>query len=315
MRTVTVLVLGVLLAGCASTGDPVSSAPAPSVPDAPSDAPDIVGEDGIERLQAYGQAHRDEFGGMYIDPPGGQHVVMLFTSNLDDHAADVEAIQPGTTLRQVEHTEAELVALLDRLDFEALGAEGVEMVGAGVDVIGNRVTLDAKSNDPAAELRLEVAYGGMLDATIFPLPGDWQNVAEGDGWRLLAAGESTSDAYIVRAATDDAGYADMWDAIGLDGDAPSVDLASDVVVSFGHGIGSSCPEVRLDDVRIGDGIVLSVTSDPLEPRACTADLAGAVVFVVAVARDAVPGGFTLWLNEFAASADGGSSIPVEVDLP
>ena len=311
MRTVTVLVLGVVLAGCASS----AGVPAPSVSDTPSEAPDFVGEDGIEGLQAYGQAHRDEFGGMYIDPPGGQHVVMLFTSNLEDHADAVEAIQPGTTLRQVEHTEAELVALLEGLDFEALGAEGVEMVGAGVDVIGNRVTLDAKSNDPTAELRLEAAYGGLLDATIFPLPGDWQNVAAGDGWRLIAAGESTSDAYIVRAATDGAAYAEMWDAIGLDGDAPPVDLASEVVVSFGHGIGSSCPEVRLDDVRIADGVVLSVTSDPLEPRACTADLAGAAVFVVAVARDAVAGGFTLWLNEQAASADGGFSTPVDVDLP
>ena len=314
MRTMPVLVLGAVLAGCASTGAPPASEPAPSVSDAPSIAPDIVG-DGIERLQAYGQAHRDEFGGMYIDPPGGQHVVMLFTSNLEDHAAPVEAIQPGTTLRQVEHTEAELVALLEGLDFEALDAEGVEMVGAGVDVIGNRVTLDAKSNDPSAELRLEVAYGGMLDVTIFPFPGDWQNVAQGDGWRLLAAGESASDAYIVRAATDDAAYAEMWEAIGLDGEAPSVDLASDLVVSFGHGIGSSCPEVKLDAVRIGDGIVLSVTSDPLQPRACTDDLAGAAVFVVAVARDAVPGGFTLWLNETAASADGGFSTPVEVELP
>ncbi|MEO7295640.1 MAG: hypothetical protein ABIZ57_05820, partial [Candidatus Limnocylindria bacterium] len=293
MRAVTFFASCLVLAGCASS----AGVPPPSVSDAPSETPDIVGKDGIEGLQAYGQAHGDEFGGMYIDPPGGQHVVMLFTSNLDDHAAAVEAIHPGTTLRQVEHTEAELVALLEGLDFEALDAEGVEMVGAGVDVIGNRVTLDAKSNDPTAELRLEVAYGGLLDATIFPLPGDWQNVAAGDGWRLIAEGESTSDAYIVRAATDGAAYAEMWDAIGLDGEAPSVDPANEVAVSFGHGIGSSCPEVRLDDVRIGDGIVLSVTSDPLEPRACTEDLAGAAVFVVAVGRDVVPGGFMLWLNE------------------
>lgn len=315
MRITLLLAVGIGLAGCVAPGIASRPAATPRVPDIQSDRPDIVGT-GIEGLQAYGQAHVDEFGGLYIDPPGGHHVVMLFTTNLEAHAEAIEAIQPGTTVRQVDHSEAELIALLESIDFEDLAADGVEMIGAGVDVINNRVTLDAKSNDPSAALRLEVAYGGLLDATIFPLPGEWTNVAADEGWRLIAAGQSATDAYTVRAATDEVGYAEMWKAIGLDGEAPVVDLASEVVVSFGHGVGSTCPEVRLDDVRIEAGVVLSVTSDPLEPRACTADLVGAAAFVVAIARDAVPGGFTLWLNEFAADrADGEFSAPVEVELP
>ncbi len=315
MRFATILTVCLALAGCAGQGEiPASSA---SV-ETPSGLPDGLGVgDGIEGLQAYGAEHADQFGGMYIDPPGGSHVVMLFTDDLEIHAAAVEAIKPGTTLRQVEHTEAELVALIESFDFEALKAEGIEMISGGVDVIGNRVTLEAKSNDPTAELRLELAHGGLLDVTIFPVPGAWQNVAEGEGWRLLADGQAAgTEGYVVRAATDAAGYADMWEAIGLGGDAPEVDLASEIVVSFGHGIGSSCPEVRLDDVVIERDVVFSVTSDPLEPRACTADLVGAAVFVVAIARDAVEGGFTLWLNEQAAEqGNAGFSAPLEVELP
>ncbi len=312
MRFATILTVILAVSGCA--GQP----PGESVPvgaEVPPDAPDGVGG-GIEGLQAYGAEHVDQFGGLYIDPPGGSHVVMLFTDDLELHAAAVEAIKPGTTLRQVEHTEAELNALLEGFDFDALKAEGVEMVSGGVDVIGNRVTLEAKSNDPTAELRLELAHGGLLEVTIFPVPGAWQNMAQGDGWRLLADGQAGgAEGYVVRAAKDDAEYADMWDAVGLEGDAPAVDLATEVVVSFGHGIGSSCPEVRLDDVVIEGDVVYSVTSDPLEPRACTADLVGAATFVVAIERDAVPDGFTLWLNEQAAErGNGGFSEPVEVQL-
>lgn len=312
MRTLLALATAMVLAGCTGGGVPTSTPPtSDAIPDVP---PGLLGG-GIDGLQAYGLQHVDEFGGMYIDPPGGQHVIMLFTRNLDDHALAVAAIHPGTTLRQVEHTEAELRTLIAGLDFESLRAEGIEMLSASVDVIGNRATLDAKSNDITAEARLELAYGGLLEVTIFPVPGEWQNVADGDGWRLLAAGESRSEAYIVRAATDARGYVEMWDAIGLGGDAPVVDLATETVVSFGHGIGSGCREVRLDGVHIADDVVWSITSDPLAPRNCTADLAGAAVFVVAIAHDAVPDGFTLWLNEYAASRGGEFSAPLEVDLP
>lgn len=314
MRTVVAVVIGMAIAGCSGGEAQSPTAPTPTVVGSGRAEPIALGR-GIEGLQAYGRDHPGEFGGLYIDPPGGQHVVILFTANLAQHALAVEAIQPGTTLRQVAHTERELTEVLEGIDFEALAAQGIEMVSAGLDTIGNRVTLDAKSNDPTAELRLEAAHGGLLDVTIFPIPGEWRNAADGDGWRLLVAGESVSEAYVVRAATDADAYAALWDAIGLAGDAPAVDLASEVVVSFGHGIGSSCRELRLDDVRIDEGMVFSVTSDPLEPRACTSDLAGAAVFLVAVDRGAAPGGFTLWLNEYAASRGGDFSAPVEVAFP
>lgn len=273
---------------------------------------------GIEGLQAYGAARPDEFGGLYIDPPGGTSVVMLFTEHLDEHAAAVARIHPGTRTRGAEHTERDLVHLLESLDFEALAADGIEMVSASVDVIRNRVTVEVKSNDPTVELRLEAAHAGMLDVTTFPVPGPWSNADSGDGWRLLAAGEAShAEAYTVRAATDEDSWAELWTGSGLDVAVPEIDLGREVAVSFGHGIGSSCPELRLDGVTIDAGVVFSRTSDPLAPRGCTGDLAGTAVFVVAVERAALPDDvFTLQLAERSVTCDDcGFAERIEVELP
>lgn len=306
------LLLAVFVSACGA-GSPPAGAGSPPAVQLGSEAPDEpMPEPGsVEDLQAYGADHPDEFGGLYIDPPGGTSVVMLFTGNLERHQAAVAAIMPGTRVRQVAHTEAALTALMESLHFEALEAEGIEMLSAAVDISGNRVTLDVKANDPTLELRLEVTHGGMLDVTVFPFPGEWANVPEGEGWRLLAAGEAGRDAYVVRAATDAAAWAEMWSAIGLEGGAPVVDFTEEVVVSFGHGISSSCREVRLDGVGIEDGVVFSATSDPLLPRNCTLDLAGAAVFVVAIERSALPAdGFTLRLAREDMAGD-----DLEVPLP
>lgn len=75
-------------------------------------------------------------------------------------------------------------------------------------------------------------------------------------------------------------------------------------------------EVRLDDVVITEEAVFSEISDPLSPRACTSDLVGAAVFVVAVARDALPSdGFTLRLSERSTTCtDCGFTEEIEVAL-
>jgi hypothetical protein len=323
-----VVAFGIVLAACgtgvapATEPNPDPAASEPSVPRTPE--PPRMGPDGpeppdVNELVAYGNRHRDVFGGLYIDPPGGQSVVMLFTRDLEIHHEAVNQIVPGTRTRQVAHTEAALIALIESFDFEALQAQGAEMVGASVDVIGNRVELELKTNDPTLELSLELTHGGMLDVTVYPVPGEWANVESGDGWRLVEVVQAHgNEAYNVRAGTDDAGWADLWAAIGGGGERPAVDLGTEVVVSFAHGMGSSCPELRLDDVVIGDGVVFSRTSDPLSPRACTADLVAAEVFVVALARDALPaGGFTLQLSPEGGPGcvDCGFTPVVEVELP
>jgi len=321
-RLAAISLLTALVAGCASdgTGSRASADPSPDesivIPIGP-DGPELR-EDIVAALQAYGAEHANEFGGLYVEDQARGAFGMLFTDRLEMHAAALAEIWPRVTVREVRYSEAALMDVLERLDLAGMAGPGLEPMSAGLDTMNNVVTLELKSDDPTLEMRLELQYGAMVDVTVHPLPGEWANVAGGDGWRLLAAGEASGDdAYRVRAATDEAAYEDLWSALALGGDRPSVDFDAEVVVSFGHGIGSSCPEVRLDGVSIRGGVVFSVTSDPLEPRGCTADLVGAAVFVVAVERDALPDdGFTLQLAEQRLTGQGaGSTEVLDVPLP
>jgi hypothetical protein len=325
MRAALAILACALLAACAGTGAE-TSASSGSIEADPTvevsirigpDGPELP-EDAVAQLQAYGRRHADEFGGLYVDDQSQGSFVMLFTSNLDEHAAALAQIWPRVTVRGVRFSEAALVELLESLDLNGMAAEGIEPISAGLDTMNNRVTLDVKSDDPTLELRLELEYGGMLEVTVYPIPGPWANVANGPGWRLLAAGQASHlDAYTVRAATDAAEWEPMWESIGLEGEAPAVDFDEEVAVSFGHGIGSGCPEMRLDGVETGV-VVFSRTSDPLGPRACTDDLVGSAVFVVAVERSALPDdGFTLQLGEelVTCGADCGTTEQIDVPLP
>lgn len=277
----------------------------------------------LGQLQQYGLQHPDQFGGMYIDNEAGGTVVLLFTNDVARHAQAAAALAPpGVTVhvRSCRHTEAELAALLEALDFEALRREGYDVISAAVDTIGNLVALDARSNIPDAKARLEARYGGMLQANIYPVPGPWQNTASGEGWRLLVAGQVTGDeAYTVRAAINETEWQVLWDEVGLASEPPVVDLAGEIVVSFGSGFGSGCTERRLDGVVIDrqDRLVHALISDPLAPRACTSDLAGAAVFVIAVAREGLPASpFTLQLGPKVTTCgvECGTQEQIEVSL-
>ncbi len=111
-------------------------------------------------------------------------------------------------------------------------------------------------------------------------------------WRLILkihlSGADT--AYMVRAATTDEQWQQLWRAANPSDPPPHVDLSREIVVSFAHGVGSSCPDLRLDDlvIDVNAGIIYSVVSNPLGDIPCTADLAGAVVFVIAIDRTALP---------------------------
>lgn len=317
-RLALVSLLAASSVGCAAMrpGASIPSEPEPSVsirigPDGPE-----LPEEAVADLRAYGAEHAGEFGGLYVDDQSQGSFVMLFTDDLDEHAAALAEIWPRVTVRGVRFSEAALTELLDSLDLGAMAGDGTEVVSASLDTMNNRVTLDVKSNDPTLEARLEGEHGGMLEVTVYPIPGPWANATDGPGWRLLAAGEADGDeAYTVRAASDEAAWDALWTAIGLGGERPPLAIEDEVVVSFGHGIGSSCPELRLDDVEITAELVFSRTSDPLSPRACTADLVGAATFVVAIERTALPDdGFTLQLGPELITGGGFTEV-IEVPLP
>lgn len=273
------------------------SVPQPSIsirigPDGPE-----LPEAALAALTAYGAEHAIEFGGLYVEDQSQGSFVMLFTDRLEEHADALAEIWPRVTVRSVRYSEAELSELQDILARELFGAEGIELLSVSIDIMANVVQVALKSDDPTLEQRLEAAHPGMLDASVFPPPGPWANVDHGDGWRLLAVGDARGEAYTVRAAVNASQWEAMWVTLGLEGPRPEVDLESEVVVTFGHGQSQSCPELRLDDVRFGDGVVYSVTSDPLSPRTCNLDLSAAAVFVIALDRAALPPDrFTLQLE-------------------
>jgi hypothetical protein len=132
----------------------------------------------------------------------------------------------------------------------------------------------------------------MVNATTYPIPGPWANAESGPGWRLLAAGikHGGDEGYRVRTATTDQEWQELWTHMDAVNPIPELDIDQEIVVSFGHAIGSSCQEMRLDGVVIDAArqLVYSQASDPLGPRACTSDLAGAAFFLVALDRAGLP---------------------------
>ena len=281
----------------------------------------MFADDPRSRLIVYGYANPDQYAGSFVDNQGAGPFVMLFTDNLDQHRAQIEAL-PGDfpfEVRGARYTEQELMALMTSLSEELRHEPGVDLMSVSLDTIANSVGVEAKTNDPTFESRLEARYAGMINATTYPIPGPWANVDSGPGWRLLAAGikRGGDEGYKVYAATTEDEWQELWTHLDPINPAPEVNLDEQIVASFGHAVGSSCPEMRLDGVVIDADrqLVFSQASDPLAPRGCTADLAGAAFFVVALERAALPASpFTVRLAEERICGGCGDSEEVVVDF-
>jgi hypothetical protein len=208
------------------------------------------------RLIAYGARTPDEFGGLWME---GGTVVLCFTADLDAHRQATAALAPGlqVDIRHCANSEAALKALQQRIvdDMPELRAMGFEFNSAGLDTINNVVRLEVKSNLPNAIELLAARYGPLLVADVYPIPGAWQNAAGGSGWRLVAAGiaRDSGAAYSVDHAVDAPSFAALWASLDPVNDVPTVDFGTEIVAVFVDGIGSSCPEVRLDEVVIDHG--------------------------------------------------------------
>ena len=279
--------------------------------------------DPVARLNAYGTKNASSFGGLMIDPPGGNRYVMFFTGDLERHRTEATALlgAPRVEVRLCQFTESELKDLMDVIVQELGQAEDPQLLSVALDTRNNRVVVEAKSNTPGIQQDLETRYGPAAAVVIHPLPGPWANRESGAGWRLLASGilrGNSDEAYRVHVATTPDEWQGLWQLLDGVNEAPFLDLGTEMAVSFAHGIGSSCPEVRLDDVGFDfdDRVVYSVTSDPLAPRGCTDDLAGAAYFVVALDRATVPDSpFTVQLWENTRCGEGGcGGHPQEVTV-
>jgi hypothetical protein len=278
----------------------------------------------VQIAVAYGQEHAGEFAGVYIDRENGAQLVARFTANLERHQAELDRLTgaPGLVLvRRARFTEQELLDIQGAITDaqHELAAEGIELMGVGSGGIENAVTVSAKSNDPGAEQRLK-AFGppGSILVELFPLPGPWHQTPDGPGWRLVDV-HRTSLAYTVGVARTADELAAELERHGIEGEPPEWDPTSEVMAFLSEGIGSSCPEVRIDGVVIDAErrLVFGEFSDPLAPRGCTADLAGGQTFVVALQRAALPDRFILrqFEENHACHPECGSGpSEIEVDL-
>jgi hypothetical protein len=296
--TVTMLV-ALVAAGCApQLGTGGSASPKASASTTPW-SQGVVPQDDSGMVQQYGAAHADEFAGAYFQQEGGGPLVVLFTGHLDLHQRDLDALLGGpgrAIVKGAVYNEATLQRIMDTVmgKSDDLAAQGINLMSAGEDTIGNRVRVEAKSDDPEAARILEaLAPSGAILAVIYPADKPWTQPPSGPGWRLLGNFDQYlphSLPYTVGFAADEPALATEWQRYELPGAPPAWDPSSEVVIILSDGRGSGCRTMRLDDVVMDSAarLVYGEYSDPLAPRACLADLTGAQTFVVALKRDKLP---------------------------
>ena len=231
---------------------------------------------------------------LWIDRDHLGWITVAFSTDADARQADLERLYPdvGVVAVEVEWSLAELEQLQRRIGDE-LGPlfgpsswisvqQGVVGIGVGVLTPERLAAIEQRFGDEP------ICVEGT-DPADAPAAGPQR--PEGDGWRLLADEQGVGEAYRTGIASDPASYRQLWAAVGLPGDPPAVDFESEVVIWFGAVYGSSCPDLRLDDVRVDLDRALVhaeiVLVDP--PSACTDD-ANPRAYVVAVRRSKLPSG-------------------------
>ena len=293
--------------------DPNADTQTIDIPLTPKEAADLqrrfdLSSDAAQIANAYAAEHRDTFAGLYIDQPSGGRVVVLFTEDVEGHQAALDALwgDPGfIVVEAAQFTESILRRIQKKIGEADLAAQGIALISTSAGYLGdngfeNNVQVVAKSDNPRARAILE-AFGppGAVTVQLFPADRPWSNPAGGPGWRFVGSFR-TELPYTVGVATTPAELASELKRYGIPGGMPDWDQAKEVIAIFSEGIGSSCPEVRLDGVTfdLDQRLVYATMSDPLSPRGCTADLVGAETFVVALSRASLPPSpFTLRLHE------------------
>jgi len=208
---------------------------------------------------------------------------------------DLEAEFPGVGVVAVpvERTKAELVAIASRarrelaplvaehgpIGFDGFVSRGVALLHVGVLTEDFRREVERRfSGEP-------LCVDGRDPATI-PPPGPQPE--GGDGWRLLADQDGGGGSWWpVGLAADASGLPVLWES--LDAPLPEVDFGKYVVISFGVSHGSSCPDIRLDDVVVDGDVVYPEVVNLTTAIACTADY-NPHAYVVALERSRLPSG-------------------------
>lgn len=251
----------------------------------------IANEQPTRKVQKWARK-QPGFADLWIDRDHLGWLVVAFSQDADLRQAEIEELFPddGVVAVEVEHTTRELRKLQQRL------SERFRRVPhwSGVDVTSNVVEFGVAYVTPELVRQLEAEFGGQpfcldgRDPSERPVAGP--QPTEGDGWTLIGYEHDSGPNYRTGAATDAGQLARLWRRSGVDGAVPDVDFDETIVVWFAIGHGSTCDELRMDDV------VVDVEAATIYPRmvdlednvGCTDDLAGAFQYLVAVDRDRLP---------------------------
>lgn len=251
----------------------------------------VANEQPTEGVLAWARA-QPGFEEIWLDRERLGWITLAFSTDAEARQADLERLFPdvGVVAVAVDWTTDELETLQRRVMDElnpifpvsSWGSVQQGVVGIGVGVL-----------TPERVAAIEERFGDEricvegLDPSEAPPPGAQQPA--GDGWRLLADEPGVGAPYTTGIASDQASYEGLWRGIGLSGEMPPVDFETEVVIYFGAVYGSSCPDLRLDDVVVDRDRALVhaeiVLVDP--PMMCTDD-ANPRAYLVALERSRLP---------------------------
>lgn len=280
----------------ASIGAPIP--PCAEVPvlrapdDAYSDTPRYVANEmPIDEIRAWA-VRQPGFESIWIDRERNGWVTLAFSEAAAERQAEVREQFPGAGVVTIEvpwrmsDLRALQARIHDELGFTTELGSGIAD-NRGVVEIQVAVLTDEIRDEVTRRFRDQPVCLDGSDPSDWPHPGPQPNA--GEGWRLLADEPGVGEPYRTGIATDPESLRTLWSAIGLDGPVPEVDFQSEVVIWFGAVYGSSCPELRLDDVVVEGSMVYAQIVLTRPHIACTDD-ANPRAYVVAVQRSILPKG-------------------------
>lgn len=286
------------------------------------DSPVYVGNPPTSELRRWAQ-RRPGFVDIWIDRENLGWITVAFTEKADDRQRQMERRFPdlGVVAVEVEYSATELKRLqrrVGRIVFPRGGA-----AATAVDTSSNTVSLHLGELDDEIIALVEAEFPGeplCVDGPVVTeLVADGPQPTAGNGWQLVGVLQAPgSPVYRTGIATDRDQLETLWLEAGMAGEPPPVDFMASVVLWFAQPHGSSCSDLRLDEVTVDHerAVVYPLIVMPDDPLMCTADIAGAYQFFVALPRDRLPEG-SFWIQLDADDPPPGAPeerTVVEVDL-
>ena len=297
--------------------------PIPLDPDAFRDTPVYVGNEQPTRKIRGWAEERPGYEDIWIDRDHLGWVVVAFSQDAELRQMELQQRFPedGVVTVAVKHTTRELRELQDRLGEQL--SEIADSYSVGVDVTSNITDAFVPYVTDEVVAWLEEQFPGEpfcidgRDPSERPVAGP--QPTGGDGWSLV--GYEHQDArfksYRTGVATGARQLERLWKRSGLEGAVPDVDFDRNVALWFAIGHGSTCPNLRLDDVvvDVDESVVYPLIVNLDEGIGCTDDLTGAYQFMLTLERDELPPGpFAVQSRAPRGNDVGRDRTVVEIDL-